>query len=146
MSLQLAPYTIWVLLGVTLLILEMLSGTFVLLFIALGALVAGLIASIGAFSHALGLQALVCAVVSILGVLVLRRPIQNRLLKSMTMNNDIGKEIQIDQDIPPHKTARVSYQGTSWAATNLDSHGLKKGDHVCIVGIDGTTLLVRKVD
>ena len=58
---------------------------------------------------------------------------------------DIGKEIQIDQIILPQQTVRITYQGTNWSATNLDIHDLQRGDHVIIVGIDGNTLLLRKV-
>jgi membrane protein implicated in regulation of membrane protease activity len=62
------------------------------------------------------------------------------------MNADIGKEIHVDQAMPPHQQTRITYQGTSWLATNLDSEALKQGDRVVIVGVDGNVLLIRKVN
>lgn len=133
--------TFWIVAGIILLILEMLTGGFFLLFIAIGSFAAAL-------GHALGenltAQGLTCAIVSVLGVALFRRPIQRRLLKRIELSADVGKEIQSDQPIPPHQQARIQYQGTSWLATNLDSEEIRQGDRVIIVGIDGNTLLVRK--
>lgn len=145
MSVEFDAHTIWILGGIVLLILEMLSGTFVLMFVALGFFAAGLCSSLNRFGSMYGLQAVICAVVSILGVLLLRKPIQKKLLRSISLNADIGKEIQVTQEIAPHQTTRITYQGTNWYATNLDSEALKQGDRVEIVGIDGNVLLVRKV-
>ena len=133
----------WILGGMILLISEMLTGGFFLIFMALGFFGAGLAAS---FEFSSGLQVAVCAVIAVVGVFTLRKPIQKRLLKTITLNADVGKEIRVDQSIDPHKTMRISYQGTSWNATNLGDEALKSGDHVTIVGVDGNTLLIRKID
>lgn len=144
MNMPLDTNLIWFLAGVALLTLEMLSGTFVLLFISFGAFAAGLIATF--VSQQLLVQALTCAVVAIAGTVFLRKPIQARFLKTTLLSADIGKEIKISQNMPPHQTTRISYQGTNWFATNLDPVELKEGDRVSIVGIDGNTLLIRKVN
>ena len=134
--------TIWIIAGLALIIGEMLTGGFFLLFLALGCFAGALMASLGA-SYLL--QGLVCAIVAVIGVLTLRKPIQKKFLKSITLSADIGKEIHVDQAILPHQQTRITYQGTSWLATNLDSETLKQGDRVVIVGIDGNVLLIRKV-
>jgi inner membrane protein len=140
---NLSPQTIWIIAGLIILIGEMLTGGFFMLFIALGSFAAALVASLGYANH---IQGLTCAVISILGVVTLRKPIQKRLLKSISVAADIGKEIQVDQAIAPHQQTRITYQGTSWLATNLSSRELKQGDRVVIVGIDGNVLLIRKFD
>lgn len=140
---SLDPTSIWTALGLALVIGEMATTSFFLLFIALGCFAAALASSLG---YPFEIQGIACAVISVLGVLVLRKPIQTRLLKSIAINADIGKEIQVDQPIAPHTVVTITYQGTSWSATNLDSAPLNKGDRVVIVGIDGNTLLIRKVN
>lgn len=141
MSLQ-AP-TIWIIVGILLIIGEMLTASFFMLFIAIGSFAAALTATLGASYFS---QGVTCAVVSILGVWLLRKPIQQKLLKNINVQADIGKEIQVDQAMAPHQQTRITYQGTSWLATNLDSESLKLGDRVVIVGIDGNVLLLRKVN
>ncbi|PIS11518.1 MAG: hypothetical protein COT73_03525 [Bdellovibrio sp. CG10_big_fil_rev_8_21_14_0_10_47_8] len=134
--------TLWIIAGICLLIGEMLTSGFFLIFIAFGCFAAALASSLGA-SHLV--QGLSCAIVSIVGGLTLRRPIQKRFLKSISLSADIGKEIHVDQAISPHQQTRITYQGTSWLATNLGSEALKQGDRVVIVGIDGNVLLIRKI-
>lgn len=136
---------IWVVLGIALLILEMATLTFTLIFIALGCFAASIISFFPQLSSSYALQIGVCALISVVGLFGFRRQLQSHMLRSITLKVDIGKEILIDHSIHPHQTARISYQGSSWQATNLDPEELKKGDRVCIVGIDGNTLLLRKV-
>lgn len=135
--------TYWIIGGIILLISEMLTGGFFMIFLAVGFFAGALAASLNLNSTS---QVVACAVVSVVGGLTLRKPIQKRLLKTITISADIGKEIRVDQAIDPHKTTRITYQGTSWNATNLGDQALKEGDHVTIVGIDGNTLLIRKID
>lgn len=134
--------SIWIISGLMLIIGEMLSAGFFLLFIALGCFAAALVASLG---HPFAYQCSTCAVFSIVGVLTLRKPIQKKLLQSIEISVDLGKEILVDQSIPPHHQVRISYQGTTWLATNLDSESLNPGERAIIVGIDGNVLLIRKV-
>ncbi len=133
---------LWIIAGLVLIVGEMLTTGFFLLFLALGCLAASLTGGFG-FSHLA--QGSTFAFVSVFGVLALRRPIQKRLLKTISINADIGKQMQIDQTIPPHQQLRITYQGSSWMATNLDADEIHQGDRVVIVGIDGNTLLIRKV-
>ncbi len=135
--------SLWIIAGIVLLISEMLTGGFFMLFVALGCFAAAFAASLSAPTAT---AILTCAFVSVIGVLTLRKPIQRRLLKTIKISADIGNEIRIDQTIAPHKQQRITYQGVSWLATNLDAEEIKEGDHVVIVGIDGNTLLIRKVN
>lgn len=135
---------IWILGGIALLIAEMLTGGFFLMFIAIGAFAAALIAS---FTGPFAAQAIVASGVAVAGVIFLRKPIQKRLHEEgPVIANDIGKEITVDQAILPHKQARITYQGTSWLTTNIGHEPILINDHVVIVGLDGNTLLVRKLN
>jgi membrane protein implicated in regulation of membrane protease activity len=135
--------SIWLIAGLILLITEMVTSGFFILFIAIGCFAAALTASL---HGPLWVQTVVCAIVSVVGMLTLRKPIQKRLLKSLHIEADIGKEIRIDSPIGPHQQARITYQGSTWLATNVGADSLSQGDHVTIVGIDGNILLIRKVD
>lgn len=136
---------VWFVLGVMLLILEMFSGTFVLVFISLGCFGAGLISFLPNFATSQTVQIIVCSMITVVGTLGFRKPLQNKMLKSLSLKSDIGKEIVIDHHVEPHSNGRISYQGSSWQVTNLDADVLKRGDRVIIVGVDGNTLLIRKV-
>ncbi len=135
--------SLWLVLGLLLLISEMLTTSFFLVFVAVGCFAAALASSLGV---SLGFQIAVCAVTSVAGVFTLRKKIQKKLLKSINLSADIGKEIRVDESMAPHKQTRISYQGTTWLATNLGAEEVKQGDRVVIVGIDGNILLIRKVN
>jgi membrane protein implicated in regulation of membrane protease activity len=134
--------TLWVLTGIILLIAEMMTGTFVMVFIALGCFFAALSSLL--FVNSLNLQIIVCAVISLGGAFLLRKPLQRKLLKSANHESDLGKEIVVDQEISPHQQARISYQGTTWAATNVGTEKIHQGNRATIVGVDGNILLLKK--
>ena len=134
--------TIWIILGIILLIAEMLTGTFVLIFIALGCFVAAL--SILLLPQAVTASIIVCAVISLVGAFLLRKPLQKKLLMSADVQNDIGQVLVMDQTILSHQQVRIAYQGTTWQATNVGAEGIQRGDRVTIVGLDNTVLLLRK--
>lgn len=135
---------LWVIIGTVLLVAEMMTGTVVLVFFALGAFCASLstllLPDLANFSY------LICALVSVLGFWLLRDPIKTRLLKTTKLSVDVGKEILIDQNIPPYQQARINYQGTTWQANNIGMDEIRQGDRITIVGIDGNILLIRKVN
>ncbi len=139
----LEPTSLWIIAGLVLLAGEIISAGFFLVFIALGCFAAALVASLE-FNYTA--QTIACAVFSVAGVFLLRKPIQRRLLKTIRISADVGNEITVDQPIPAHKQVRITYQGTTWLATNLDSEPLSQGDRVVIVGMDGNILLLRKVN
>lgn len=132
----------WVLLGLGLLISEMLSGTFVLIFFSIGAFFAALVALLA--PEMVSLQVIIDAAVSFAGVFLFRKKLQNKLMKSGSHNLDLGKEIIVDQEIEPHQQARISYQGTTWQASNVGTETIHAGERVTIVGMDQLTLLVKK--
>lgn len=133
---------VWIILGIILLIAEMMTASIFLIFIALGCFAAAL-ADLIQPNH-IALELGIAGVVSVLGAVFLRRPLQKKLLKDLNLKADVGREIQVENPIGAHQTTRVTYQGTTWQATNLDDSELKSGDRAMIVGIDGNTLLIRK--
>lgn len=135
--------TYWMLAGITLLVGEMLTGGSFLIFIALGCFAAALGALTGFAPLA---QMGTCAGVTVAGTVGLRQIAMRRMTKSAAPTNDVGKEITVDQALPPHGSGRIRYQGTSWEATNLGAEEIAASDRAVIVGMDGNTLLLRKVN
>jgi len=140
---NLDPLSIWLFAGIILLIGEMLSASFFLIFISIGCFAAAMAASLHAPVWS---QVVICAVISVLGTLTLRKAIQKKLLQTISLQADVGREIRVDEAIAPHQQTRITYQGTSWLATNLGTEDIRQGDHVVIVGIDGNVLLIRKMN
>jgi membrane protein implicated in regulation of membrane protease activity len=134
--------TLWVLLGTSLLVAEMLSGTFVLLFFSLGAFSASLLA---VFEVApIEGQILCCGLVSAVGFFLLKKPLQKKMLKTAALHADLGKVVAVDTNIAAGQSARIAYQGTTWDARNAGTSDLLTGDQALIVGTDGNILLLKK--
>ncbi len=134
--------TIWVLLGTGLLVTEMLTGTFFLLFLSLGAFTASLAALFG--FESMPLQIMICGVVACLGFFLLKKPLQKKLLKTASVQIDQGQIVRIEQPLSAGQTTRISYQGTTWEARNTDTVALNPGDDGLIVGTEGHILLLKK--
>ena len=107
-----ADYIIWFLLGLAMLAAEMATGTFYLLVfgIALGA--GGLAALIGL---ALPMQITLCAIVGVIGTIILRRSKITRPESATEQNLDIGQPVRV-MHIREDGTLRVAYRGAEWDA------------------------------
>ena len=105
-------YIYWFLLALVLLGLEMVSGTFYLLVVAIAMAVGGLAALLG-----LGLawQLLLCATMVVAGTIILRRWKGTQIHETGSSNLDIGQPVRV---IKWHDngTARVFYRGAEWDA------------------------------
>lgn len=131
----------WLAAGLLILVFEMLTAGFFLIFLAMGCFAAALSHTLAA---PLWMQIFTCAVIAIVGALTLRKPILKRFAKNMKMDTDLGKEIKVDDHIDPNQQKRISYQGSTWLATNMGAEKINKGDHATIIGMDGNILLIRK--
>lgn len=132
----------WVLTG-ALVALELASGTFYLLMLALGAAVGAVSAHLGL---ALKLQLTAAAVVGMLAVSAAyavrrRRPDDPSPRADRSVNLDIGSELDIDrwQD---DGTASVRYRGAQWTAVYRGPDGPRPGRHR-VVELEGARLLVE---
>lgn len=135
------PLSLWLVSGLVLLISEMLTGGFFLIFIALGCFAAALASSVGA---TIWTEMVICAVIAVVGVLTLRKPIQKRMMSTMKFETDLGKTFRASDAIDPHQKKSLNYQGVPWSAINIGIERVEEGDHVTIVGLDGNVLLIKK--
>lgn len=106
-------WMIWLALAGALIILELFSGTFYLLMIALGMLAGALAALLGAGE---AVQLLTAAVIgaAATGLLRRRRPRKVNSARDPNVNLDIGQGLHVPHWHPDHATARVMYRGAMW--------------------------------
>jgi membrane protein implicated in regulation of membrane protease activity len=130
------PYVIWILTAITLVIVELLTGTFFLLVLGIAA-AGGAALSYGGLP--LWAQAGFATLIAVLGVAFVQR-YRNRVKTSGSINAiDIGHRVTLESWINESEgLARVQYRGTLWDAKILGERGT--GSSFYIRGVDGSTL------
>ncbi len=139
------PWWAWILSGLVLLGLELLLGSFYLLFLGLAAIIVGLIAMFGA-SGPLWLEWLLFIIFSSGLVLLLRKP----LLGKFNIQNDsrdidtlVGVAAVAVETIPPGGIGKVDMRGTVWTAHNEGTAALVPGQRCLVQRVQGLSLWVR---
>lgn len=139
---------IWFVIAAVALILELLSGTFFLLLVAVAAAGAGVVAW---FGGEVTWQLLAFCILGIAGFVILRssgllkRGQRNDASRNRDVNLDIGQIVQVNEWTPA-KTAIVQYRGAQWQV-RLDSaaHIIPAPGHYQISDIDGIVFIVLPV-
>src|SRR5436190_23911248 len=130
---------LWAILGLVLVIIELLSGTFYLLMLGIAASGAALAAWLG---QPFGVQAIVAAVVSAAGcygVHVYRAKNAKGQMAPIDAGQPASFENWVDQGAG---RARVRYRGASWDARVEDALDAAPGSQLYVVRADGNTLTV----
>lgn len=140
-----AESTMWWLLAGALVALELISGTFYLLMLALGAAAAALAAHLGVSMIA---QLVVASVVGLASVggwyqIKKRRPGDPSARSQRSVNLDVGEVIQVDEWLPDG-TAQVRYRGASWSVIQRPGNAPVPGSYR-VAELVGSRLLVEKV-
>jgi membrane protein implicated in regulation of membrane protease activity len=140
-----ADSTGWWLLTGALIALEMLSGTFYLLMLALGAAIAAVAAHLGV---PLALQMVVASVAGLVSVAVWhqfrkRRPGDPSVRAQRSVNLDVGEIIQVDAWLPDG-SAQVKYRGAQWRVIQRPGNAPVPGAYR-VSELVGSSLLVDKV-
>lgn len=132
-----ANYIYWFLLALILLGLEMASGTFYLLVLAIAMIVGGITALL---SDSLSWQLTLCALTMIFGTLILRRWKAAKVNDSASTSLDIGQPVQI---LTWHEngSARVLYRGAEWDA-ELETSDMPRDGMFYIKAVHGSTLVL----
>ena len=137
--------TLWWLLAGTAVGIELLTGTFYLLMLALGLAAAALSAHLGG---GLAVQVAVAALVSAGSVLALRQYRKNQPAglpanANRDVNLDIGETVQVDS-WNADGTSTVKYRGASWSVSSVPGGALAAGPHQ-VVKVIGSRLIVGKL-
>ena len=131
----------WLVAAGVLVVLELFSGTFYLLMIAIG-LAAGALAALAGFSGAL--QMLVAAAVGVVATALLHRSRfghagRGNAARDPNVNIDIGQRVEVDRWQDGH--ARVKYRGALWDV-ELGPGAQPQPGMFKIVEVQGSRLIV----
>jgi membrane protein implicated in regulation of membrane protease activity len=137
--------TIWWLIAGMLVIAELLTGTFYLLMMALGAIAGALGAHLGLSSRN---QIIVAAVLAAGAVLVChlarrRRPPRLPAASNRDVNMDVGETVMVEQ-WNADGTAQVRYRGATWTVVGRPGGLPAPGMHR-VAEVIGNRLLVDKI-
>ena len=140
-----APSSIWWLLAGSAIAVELMTGTFYLLMLAIGLAAAAIGAHAGASSAA---QLVIAALVGGGSVLVwrsikLRAPPTAPASANGDVNLDIGGTVQVDI-WQPDGTSTVNYRGAKWNVSHTAGTVTSAGAHR-IVEVIGSRLVVEKI-
>lgn len=136
----------WLIFGIALLAAELfaIDAQFYLVFLGAGALVVGLGMMIGIDLPSWA-QWITFGVVSLIFMVTIRRKLYERLrLAPRRIGPEaVGQTIQIKQELPPGRSCRAEFRGTTWKALNVDNVSIPAGSMARIALVEGLTLHVR---
>ena len=139
---------IWFVIAAFALILELFSGTFVLLLICLGAIAAGVASWL---QLDIIIQLALLAIIPVIGIFVLKRMgkfhLRNPLASEAdsNLNLDIGKSVFVERWDDERRLALVKFRGAQWQAKPADNYEkLISGKHR-IIAIRGISLIIEPV-
>ena len=138
-----ADATMWWVLAGVLVALELVTGTFYLLMLSLGAVAAALTAMAG---HGLTTQLVVAAVIGGLGAVLLgqwRKRQTTTLQEAHDQHLDLGATVQVDA-WDAQGTAQVKHRGAAWTAVLAPGQTATAGVHR-IQAMAGNRLVLEKI-
>jgi membrane protein implicated in regulation of membrane protease activity len=137
---------IWVLLGLALLVVELVTpGGFFAIFFGIAAVLVGVLVGLGWVSQGTT-EWLLFSVLSVLGVAVFRRPLL-RTLKLDQAKKPVdaiaGEEAVVVEEVPPGGVGKAELRGATWTARTEGSAGLGKGRRCKVERVEGLTLWLK---
>lgn len=137
---------LWMLLGLALLAVEMLTpGGFYVLFFGVGALVAGGL-TVAGLGGGPAVQWLIFSLVSVASLWLFR----SRLVAAFGTPpgvrevDSLLREVAIlQQDLPPNAIGKAELRGTTWTVRNGESRELRRGERCRVERVEGLTLWLR---
>jgi len=137
---------LWVLAGLALVALEMITpGGFFAIFFAISALLLGVLTRLG-WAGPEWMQWLLFSVLSILGLLVFRKPLMKALKLGGTgrvVDAMTGESAVVLEDVPAEGVGKAEMRGSAWSARSVGGEPLAKGQRCLVKRIDGLTLWLK---
>ena len=135
----------WIIVGALLLGAEItfVDVEFYLVFVGLSAIIVGFLDLAGLPIPAWS-DWLIFAALCVLTLVFLRGPL-HAYLRSGDEPYDTdpsGDVLDLESDLLPGDSCRISYRGTSWTAENVGAETIKKGRNAKVDGVDGLTVKI----
>lgn len=134
---------LWAALGVLLIIVEVMTFTFVLIFLGLGAIITAVTTGLG-FTTDIASQLAVFSATSVVTAVLLRKAAKGLFPGKEFKSDLIGVKATVINAIPAGGEGSVSYRGSKWIAFG-DEGAIPEGCTVEVVAVDGIRLKVRAV-
>lgn len=129
-------------LGFILLIFEMFTLSFVVVFFGIAALCVALLKYTTGLSN-VTVELLIFAAIGGACLLFFRKKLRKTFLKRGGIKTDEATVFELSQPIAAHKTGKIEYQGSIWDAYNDSDADLPSGVKVIIVRTEGIRLVIR---
>ena len=140
------PWWLWILAGLAFVVLETITaGGFFALFFAISALVLGVLTLLG-WAGPEWMQWLLFSVLSILGLVVFRRPLMKALKlggRGPVVDGMKGESAVITEDVPAEGVGKAEMRGSAWTARSTTGVPLPKGQRCRVERIEGLTLWLQ---
>jgi membrane protein implicated in regulation of membrane protease activity len=142
---SLSPIYIWAIIGIILIIADLLTLTFFLFFLGVGALVTSVFTLMGVTT---GINSqIICFAVSSLIIMVLFRGLVKKMFGKNESGSNysqlVGQKGYVAEAIPAGHEGKVSYRGSVWIAFSDCPEDIPEGTLVTIESIDGIKLKVK---
>ncbi len=136
-------YLIWAIVGLVLVIVEVMTGTFYLLVLGIAAFAGGLVAHLNAGVFT---QVAATGIVAAIGLFAVQRWRQSQPGSGKGDDSlDIGQTVTLESWIDTNaKRVRVKYRGTSWDAELVGDSNIDVNDTLFICGARGNQLQVSR--
>lgn len=138
-----SPALLWAVIGIILMLAEIFTSSFFLIFFGVAAILVALIKYFFGFNQ-LAIELLIFSMVGMAGLLIFRKKVLSSIKGKDGYAIDQHQHLILSQDLAAHAEGRVMYQGVSWMAYNESAQDLKQGDKVLIVRIEGIKLILKK--
>jgi membrane protein implicated in regulation of membrane protease activity len=134
----------WVLLAFALLSVEFFATTMHVGFFAFGALLVGLLVSLGV-AGPLWLQLMTFAISSVVALIFVRPYVVRKLGMNLTpvVDSMIGEQAVALSEIPAEGLGKAELRGSTWTARNLSPVTLSPGQRCVVERVEGLTLHLR---
>jgi membrane protein implicated in regulation of membrane protease activity len=144
-ELSLSPVLIWAIIGIIFLGVELMTLTFILSFLGVGAIIVSLTTWIG-LTPDISSQLAVFSISSILTTLLFRKTAK----KLFAGHHDappvyMGEKVKIKKGIPPGGEGTIVYRGSDWIAFSDSPDTLREGDTVEIIAMEGIRVKVKPI-
>lgn len=136
------PAIFWAILGLALIVLEVFTATFILIFFGVSALVVAGLTLLGLNQPVW--QIILFAVIAVLGAVLLRGKLVSTFSAKKELPIDEMQVIELSADVPAGSTAQIMYQGTTWVAVNETGADFKRGDKAVIARMDGVKIVLGR--
>jgi membrane protein implicated in regulation of membrane protease activity len=136
----------WILIGLTCLVLELMTpGGVIMLFFGVAGLLVGILVAVG-LGGPVWFQVLAFSILSIVSLLTLRGPVLRRMKsggQSLKIDTLVGKEVVLLESLVAGDVGKAELRGTVWEARTTSSTPLKKNTRCLVERVDGLSLWVR---